>query len=212
MIYTTKKCPYCKVTYQRHEANNYRFGSPIVTCKVCLERFIDKDRHEIALEEVYNEKQFNIGKCFFSAFFPCGLFSLICFILASLDENTLTAGLILGGITSILFFCIFFAEIKDIPCKIKIYKTEYEKSEKRLQNEDYIQALIALGYNIPTRYLLPKKQEPSHSETMQLKQLRETASPRPFRRQMPVSIENMSSYKQEMKAKKANEIQPTDKK
>ena len=152
MTYTTKKCPHCKYPYQIRETSNYRYGSPIMTCPLCQQTFIDKDRHEIALEEEYNESQFNVGACFLSAFFPCGLSFIIFFILTLCSEEISGLGIAMCIFSLIAFIVIFVVGIKDLPNTIKIYKQEYEESKKRLKNPAYIQELIKLGYDIPPQY------------------------------------------------------------
>ncbi len=152
MQYTTKKCPHCKTTYQNFEHNNYRVGSPIVTCSYCQGVFIDKDRHELALEP-YDESGYNILNCWLIAFFPCGLMALISLIILIISEESLMLGIIMFAVSFIAFIAIAVTSIKDLKFNIQKYRKDYAESEQRLENKEYAWALKKLGYDVPSKYL-----------------------------------------------------------
>lgn len=46
------ECPHCGKKIQAYNANEYKYGSPIVYCDGCGQKYIDKRFHELACEGV----------------------------------------------------------------------------------------------------------------------------------------------------------------
>ena len=150
MVYKTKRCPYCKMIYQYHSTNNYKYGSPILTCSFCKLEFVDKDVEELALKP-FDTSQYTIGRCFWAAVWPVGLTALFFIVLAIICKEAWTIVAAVLGVAGYVALVIFY--IKDLKNERWQYEREYKKSEERLKNKEYAHILRDLGYDVPTKYL-----------------------------------------------------------
>ena len=49
---TNGECPWCYKKIQSYNSNEYKYGSPIVYCKGCGKKYIDRRYHELACEGI----------------------------------------------------------------------------------------------------------------------------------------------------------------
>lgn len=152
--YTTKKCPYCKRTYENYstytKAYKNHSGSPFITCPSCQNVFVDKEIKEPALIP-YSESGFAIWRYFFNYLFPFGIMGGLCAYISSTDPDRLAT--IIAAVCLSIYFILTLIDIVNIPKYKEEFRAAYRESEKRLENPEYAIALQAHGFKVPEKYL-----------------------------------------------------------
>ena len=156
MIYKTKSCPHCGLSYSVMQPEKSGFyGSPFRKCSLCGNTFIDKDYREIAVSGIRNvdTQRFSFGAA------ALGIFPSLFMVIG------LWLGFSSGFDTrSILFSCggalfvsvvvwLVLSEVKGYDERQKFLKEESARSEARLQNPQYAAELKRIGYRVPEKYL-----------------------------------------------------------
>lgn len=154
---TNGQCPGCGHKFFYYSKQEYRYGSPIRTCKKCGCKYVDTRYHEIAVEEVRDKKQSVIpafilmligafvvyrGFCLWGGYhyhslFPAELKSILFFIIGAL--------VIIAGIVMII--------AKLTGSQKRRMDKLLKESEERLKDKNYAQTLARIGYNVPDKYL-----------------------------------------------------------
>lgn len=154
MGYVENNCPNCGKKV-RESCNAWVYGSPIRTCPNCNVEFLDRRWREVAIEGF--EPRANNKKFYIFAFFGFLLFTIACIgILYGMSS-------LQGHYPSKLLGCIILGVVGTIGCGILLLRqiTGYEdrknekymeESQKRMQNKDYVEKLIAYGYSVPNIY------------------------------------------------------------
>lgn len=140
---------------KERSCNAWMYESPIRTCPKCKSEFLDKCWREVAIDGF--DARSNNPKLYLIGFFGFLAITIICVICRILLINTL------GHYPSQLLGCIIVGIVGSIGCLlillIQITGIEdknnakfLEESERRLQDKDYVEKLIAYGYDVPDRY------------------------------------------------------------
>lgn len=137
------RCPHCMQQIDTRGLTTYRLGSPFRNCPRCGKEYVDKEYHELAIEE-YKKPPFIKDN---PLFVICGLFLWACFM----------AGAILNEQWG---FFAFLMMIFAVPAggyaiyvfggfKKKKIDREKQASLQRLQDPLYRAKLRAIGYSVP---------------------------------------------------------------
>ena len=149
-----KNCPACgKVVEQRSYAfwgrqptdeDRWLFGSPMRLCPHCNKLYVDRDIQELAITGPRRQDTRVVG--------PASL------RIAAM--GAVLGGLLLVGKQTVFALIAFGVALATLVadaalCPTRRRKLEVERaaSEKRLENPDYVSALVRAGYAIPERYL-----------------------------------------------------------
>ena len=156
--HTWKKCPNCGKTYEHYTTYTKNFenhsGCPIVTCKYCGQKFIDKDIKEPALKP--KPAKASIINCIFTMFIPFGALSILFAIPLTYEtpEPWYYFLVIIPAIIWISFVVFAFAKRAEIN---KELIEEYKASEERLKNPEYAKLLKEHKFKVPEKYLIDNK-------------------------------------------------------
>lgn len=155
---TKGMCPHCGTELFAYNECEWKYGSPIRTCKICKNDYIDKRYHEIVIEGIAPDAMSvkRDGICML-----IGLFLVMIFLIHSfIDKLTpethsfsyiwLCFGII--GLFVIIFMIIDIVRIKTGLKDKQLGKLRAE-SVKRLQNCTYARKLSDAGYPVPEEYL-----------------------------------------------------------
>lgn len=154
MRYVTKKCPYCKKTYEQEVASTFvngrKYGCPLMTCAKCGKQFWDDEYYEIAVSGIHkaDTQKLHVGNILFSIILL--LFSLFIFFFNS-DKSAFLYVVCSAFISLAIFLPIF--DVCMYKRRMKLLEAEAIKSHKRLCNPKYAQLLKEEGYPVPEKYL-----------------------------------------------------------
>ncbi len=149
-------CPKCGKVDGEYNINEYRYGSPIRTCKKCGNKFLNKFYHEIAVDGAA-PGAFDVMQKVKGMLISLGLF-LGCVTVHAIEIfyrdrfHTVFPIMALAGIVCFLF-CI--GDIIAIKSGLKQKRTDkkYAESIERLKDMDYARELENFGYNVPPEFL-----------------------------------------------------------
>lgn len=164
IVYRSKRCPHCGhgLAYGDDAKPRWIYGSPIRWCPFCHNEYLDKNYHEIAIDGVPNNATKRIT--FFDTIrFILGLcvLGILCYFVFNLLVNLKTVKF------SFLLFMVFIGlggwcyQLLESPLyrffkyqeMIDSIEKEKQASEKRMQDPEYVQKLIANKYRVPEKYL-----------------------------------------------------------
>jgi hypothetical protein len=123
------------------------YGSPFRSCSRCGKIFVDKDYKEIALEGIrkIDKKRVSPGAIFF-AIGGC----LVIIAGAVIREPYMLGG---GLIWVAIWGSIIVSEVLGHKKNLEYLEQETKRSNERLSNPTYAQALKNVGYHVPLQYL-----------------------------------------------------------
>lgn len=147
-------CPKCGKKFME-SCNAWVYGSPIRTCPKCNSEFLDKRWREVAIdgfEPRANNKILNIV-----GFFGFLAFTIICagilYTMSSVNGRypiKLVGCVVLGAIATIGCGVLFLRQITGYEDKKN--QKYMEESQKRMQDKNYVEKLVAYGYSVPDKY------------------------------------------------------------
>lgn len=155
---TKGTCPHCGAGLLTYNEREWKYGSPIRTCKICKKEYIDKRYHEIVIEDIAPDAMSikKDGICILIGLFLIMIFLIHSFIdkltpqTHSFSYTWLCFGMI--GLLVVIFMIIDIIAIKTGLKDKRLGKLRAE-SVKRLQNCDYARKLADAGYPVPEEYL-----------------------------------------------------------
>lgn len=157
MLNTHGTCPYCGATISlSYVEKEWKYGSPIRTCKKCKKNYIDGRYHEIAVEGIA-PNTLSIKSNLLRSFFLLGCF-LIAFLIHFYEihyQNCYHPAycyLMIIMVIGIIFLIIDSIRIKTGAKTKKLEKLRLE-SVKRLMDNNYAHELESIGYCVPDEYL-----------------------------------------------------------
>lgn len=151
--HTMKYCPKCKRLYQSYSTYTKDYvvseGCPIVTCKHCGTRFLDKDIKEPAFSSP--PKGLNLLQMLLCGFWPFGVAGICLLILGIKGGYGFVVAL--AFVSFAVYGYLVYICIKN-RTDINIESNEdYERSKERLSDKNYVALLIKLGYRVPKKFL-----------------------------------------------------------
>lgn len=151
--HTRKYCPHCGHLYQTYSSGTKHMtvkqGCPIVTCSRCGEKFLDKDIKEPAFDK--KTEKITVFNLIMTPMFPFGVGGIFCSILA-LAYQSFKPMLFAIPFFAFYAFILYIAIKKRKEIESDLSK-DYQESQKRLSNKDYVVLLINLGYRVPKSFL-----------------------------------------------------------
>ena len=156
--YTKKYCPHCGRMYQEYNTmtknQTVPNGCPIISCRFCGEKFLDKDIKEPGFKEKPPKKA-NLFNCFFAPLIPYGGAAIFMSIGVFAIDDTFCK--VLCGIfavpSAVMYFGLLYLMIKNLKEINDDALAEYEESKERLEDEEYIILLLKLGYRVPKKFI-----------------------------------------------------------
>lgn len=153
MTYTYKSCPHCGHQYENYNTMTKSYtvsdGCPIITCKYCNRKFVDKDIKEPAFFS--KPSKTNTFELIIAPLYFLGIPLFLSYGIAIKNSNifSLVVAIVLS-IIYIWFVCRSIKVKKDINTD---FIKEYEESRIRCSNREYIVFLIDSGYKVPEYFL-----------------------------------------------------------
>lgn len=154
MGYVEGNCPKCGKKI-RESCNAWVYGSPIRICPNCKSEFLDKRWREVAIDGF--DPRANNPRFYIFGFFGFLAFTIVCvvWLMAMINAQRSYPIRLLG--------CIVLGIIGTIGCAVVLLRqiTGYEEknnarfmeeSQKRMQDKDYVEKLVAYGYSVPDVY------------------------------------------------------------
>lgn len=156
ILHADGECPYCYTKISCYLKNEYKFGSPIRSCKKCGKSYVDSRYHEIAIDGFpqwelslkFNVKRILIGIVIF----------IIGFLFLYFERNHLGFYhlsyyiIMFMGVLVVIFSLVDIIRIIT-GAKAKKFENLRIQSVERLNDKGYVQQLISIGYRIPNEFL-----------------------------------------------------------
>lgn len=149
-------CPYCRKQIFNYNASEWKYGSPIRTCKKCKNRYIDMRYHEIAVEGI-EPGALSLKKQ------KVGMLLGLCLALFCFGYTFITLhfwgyyyrSMIVCGSLAVVIIISLIVEYFRIKTGAKERRLMNLKAESvgRLQNKQYAKELELIGYDVPKEYL-----------------------------------------------------------
>ena len=155
LLITNGSCPHCGKEISGYMENQMYFGSPIITCKKCKGKYLDRRFHEIAIDGIGNvlsikrsAKILLIFLALFSIAFIVNFFSIM-------QSGKYNVKLFFVQILSLFAMVFAIADMVMIKTGMKAKRYEKKKLESivRLRNIEYAKTLSEFGYEVPDEYL-----------------------------------------------------------
>ncbi len=156
MIYTTKRCPHCHAVYEALSPRNQKlYGCSQLTCEHCGLSFITKSIIEPAILKVSKTapKKIDLEILFYIIFG-----SLIIYAGAFAINYVAAFAFIFGGIFFFGGVYIFINGYLNYDKNYKQWEESYTESLERLKDPQYVEALQAAGFRVPSQFLDRDKQ------------------------------------------------------
>lgn len=154
MGYVEGNCPKCGAKV-RERCNAWVYGSPIKTCPSCKSEFLDKRFREVAIDGF--DPRANNPRLYLLGFFGFLVFTIVCaaWLIAMINARQSYPVKLVG--------CILVGIVGTVGCAVVLLRqmTGYEEkqnarfmeeSQKRMQDKDYVEKLVAYGYSVPDTY------------------------------------------------------------
>lgn len=150
------KCPHCGADIEGTYKNVYIYGSPIRTCKKCKKQYWNKRYHEIAIDGIRPEdlSTKGNGKMILGTLIASIVLIALNVVSYSMRGRVFKA-LLVGAVLAVIFFFGMIIETIKVKSGKKAKELEKKRQEscQRLQNREYADALVQLGYQVPVEYL-----------------------------------------------------------
>lgn len=154
MGYVEGNCPKCGRKI-RESCNAWVYGTPIRTCPSCKSEFLDRRFREVAIDGF--DPRANNTRLYLFGFLGFLLFTIVCagWLIAMINAQKSYPVKLLG--------CVIVGIIGTVGCAVVLLRqiTGYEdkcnarfmeESQKRMQDRDYVEKLVAYGYSVPDTY------------------------------------------------------------
>lgn len=151
MTYYTSKCPHCGAYIKIMSRTKYSHGSPFKICNKCGQTYVDPNCYEEALKPYKKSSKFKYGiLSFIVSIFISGPIFLV---LANISSLSIQNAGIISGVAFLLIFVLILSKM------LSNYETteaevlkEWQESDRRLKNPDYVKALVKAGFDVPETY------------------------------------------------------------
>ena len=155
ILETNGSCPYCGKRISGYDPRVRKYGSPLIRCGSCSQAYLDRRFTEIEAEGARAEdlttstgiKAMILG---LAAIAVCGSFTLYTVKVRDYYSLKMVVCIILGAVVFIAGL-VDMIQVKSGARSKKLDKYRQE-SRMRLQDPDYAQALVELGYDVPLEY------------------------------------------------------------
>lgn len=156
MLETNGKCPHCGKTLISYVEWEWKYGTPIRTCRSCGKKYLDRRYHEIAVEGIAPDAM-SVKHSM-----VCMLFGIVVSVISALatimqiylwrSYSMRIAALGVIGLLISIFMLTDIIRIKSGAKQRKFLRLRAE-SELRLRDQSYARELYDLGYDVPVDYL-----------------------------------------------------------
>ena len=139
-----------------YNEREWKYGSPIRTCKKCGDKYIDKRYHEIEIEGIAPDAM-SVRKDLIAIII--GIIAIIisvAFTFTTIQLNgTYSLRIVAIGFIGLFLIIAMLIDLIRIKTGLKEHRFAVLRVEsaKRLQNKDYAHQLLSAGYNVPEKYL-----------------------------------------------------------
>lgn len=156
MKFTDGSCPNCGKSLFNYNPREWRYGSPIRTCRRCKQKYADSRYHEIAVDGISEDSmsiKSRIIIIVLGALITYRGIYLLDYRMSYVYSHNWTAYVFI--ILGIIMFVGGIADIVTIKSGFKQKKLDRLECEsvKRLSNYEYAKQLKDLGYDVPAYYL-----------------------------------------------------------
>ena len=146
-----EKCPHCGKKIPLYNENEYKYGSPIVSCTYCGKKYIDKRYHELAVEGMPHTELNSARYRLFAII--CAAVSVLLFAVWFLMYKTGGRVMLEIAVMAPIFALVaVFNLVEFVKVKTGIKEKQLEKymeeSKKRLSDQVYAAELKENGYHI----------------------------------------------------------------
>ena len=153
---TDGTCPHCGKKLAGYQRGQCWYGSPIVTCKSCGKRYVDRRFHEIAVEGAV-KNDLSLRRDGLVALLAVGGFAIAFgmnyHMVVTWERYSVRNVLIQALAVVLLLFAAVDAVSILTGIKAKWVERERQASEARLRDRAYAQELADLGWSVPDQYL-----------------------------------------------------------
>lgn len=156
MEVTRGNCPHCKRKLFNYNPGSWRYESPIRTCFKCKKKYVDTRYHEIVIDGIRPDA-LSVDAAATGVLIGT-VFAAICLGVTYWSisyDGSYYPMMVLLGIMGVIMMIGCMADFLIIITGVKKRRFDAlrEKSDQRLQDKNYAQELLSVGYDVPEKYL-----------------------------------------------------------
>ena len=156
MEVTRGNCPHCKRKLFNYNPGSWRYESPIRTCFKCKKKYVDTRYHEIVIDGIRQDSLSTDGAVngILVGIVIAAIFFGLTYWTISYDGSYYPKAVFLG-IVGVIIMVVSIVDFLMIltGAKKRRFDALREKSDQRLQDKNYAQELLLVGYDVPEKYL-----------------------------------------------------------